>query len=79
VTALGHAAPAPEPPEPTVNTPFCNHCGAPIEPRSRADRRTCSTTCRVAFWRANKAQRRLSSAPGDQDDASVETVRHTSL
>ena len=30
----------------------CARCGAPIDPCSRADRRTCSTRCRVATRRA---------------------------
>jgi hypothetical protein len=59
MTASGQALQAHAPPEPALNTSSCNHCGARIDPWSRADRRTHSTTCRVAVWRAENAHRGL--------------------
>ena len=47
----------------------CARCGAPIDPCSRADRRTCSTRCRVATRRATTARRQPTPARGDQDVA----------
>lgn len=57
----------------------CARCGAPLEPRSRADRRTCSTTCRVAFWRANKAQRRPNRPRRGVDTGPAAIDRHAAL
>jgi hypothetical protein len=35
-----------------MNSGACAHCGEPLDPLARADRRTCSTRCRVALCRA---------------------------
>jgi len=38
-----------------MNRLRCLCCGTPLDEWSRSDRRTCSTTCRVALWRLKKA------------------------
>jgi hypothetical protein len=62
-----------------MNLTRCAHCGEPLDPSSRADRRTCSTTHRVASWRAKTAQRRPIPAPADQDAIPAAAARDTSL
>jgi len=47
-----------------MNLTRCARCGAPLDERSRSDRRTCRTACRVALWRLGKA----ATAP-DRDQA----------
>jgi len=38
-----------------MNLTCCIRCDAPLDERSRSDRRTCGTTCRVGLWRLKKA------------------------
>jgi len=38
-----------------MNAVVCTTCGEPLDPRSRADRTTCSSRCRVAAWRTRQS------------------------
>jgi hypothetical protein len=57
-----------------MNRDRCHWCGQPLDDRDRRDRRTCSTTCRVALWRSGKAR----GAEGDIElhDAQVSAPHH---
>jgi hypothetical protein len=57
----------------------CSRCGEPIQQGSRADRRTCSTSCRVALWRAGNARGRPDPVRGGTDTAPVAIDRPASL
>lgn len=52
-----------------INASRCARCDAPLDERSRSDRRTCSTSCRVALWRAKNARRRPNPSHGGVDTA----------
>jgi hypothetical protein len=51
-----------------MNLTRCARCDAPLDERSRSDRRTCRSACRVALWRLGKA-----ATPANHDRAEHES------
>ena len=62
-----------------MNLTCCIRCDAPLDERSRSDRRTCGTTCRVGLWRAQKAATATSSDIVEPEAKAASARRPTTL
>jgi hypothetical protein len=62
-----------------MNLMRCARCEAPLDERSRSDRRTCGTTCRVGLWRLTKATTTANPDRAERESKTASTRRPKAL